>query len=82
MGGAVSLVPLSVLNTCTFVTSLALIWFPAGTFLHCYVLLSVDCCTLSLLKQNQLLELGNLSYLPFDSFALSQSVQINVKINK
>ena len=34
-----------------------------------------------LLKQNQLLEFGNLSYLPFDSCALSPSVQINIKIN-
>ena len=36
MGGAV---PLSALNTCIFVASLAVIWFPADAALHCYV-----CC--------------------------------------
>ena len=44
--------------------------FAASRLLHCIVL-----------KHNQLLEFGNLSYLPFDSYALSPSVQINIKIN-
>ena len=41
--------------------------FAVSRLLHCI-----------LLKQNQLLEFGNLSYLQFDSYAPSQSVQINI----
>jgi hypothetical protein len=81
MGGAVSVVPLSALNTCTFVASLALIWFLP--VLPCTVMSAVSrLLHCILLEQNQLLEFGNLSYLPFGSYALSPSVQINIKINK